>query len=87
MRTYKLIEVEDDNESVPSCLLARCEDPKKFAEQFQSVSFVTDLIKEELLHRINQEMDALNSDGVSDASLLRAAQFIKNMKEVLLLLP
>jgi len=87
MKTYKLVEAEDHQEGVPSCLLSRCKDREKFPEQFQSISYVTDLVKEEILERMNSRMTVINKDEIDCDTILKDYIYLQAMKEVLDLLP
>jgi len=86
MKYYRLVE-ERDEIQVPACLFRHCKDKEKFPDEYESVAFVTDVIKEELLSRMNKALFPDKEDSLDKESLMYNMIYVKTLKELISLLP
>lgn len=85
-----IVEKDTDTTSIPAALAARVKNQKEFIKQYHAVTHVTDVIKEELLTRLNKCLFPGNGALTSaemEIHLKNNAHRIQTLKEVIDLLP
>lgn len=86
----KLVEVEEREDSVPACLTQRAESKEEFRKSYHTVHHITDVIKEEVLQRVNSRLIPKETDFLEPEWAIRHAKeigYIKAMRDLLELLP
>ena len=90
MSQLKLQETEGSG-NAPGCLLQRvAEDREAYAVSYRAAHTMTDVLKEELLHRLNSKLfpkeETFSKEGWANVQA-RNLGYIKALKEVIELLP
>lgn len=89
MSQLKLMETEGSGKA-PGCLLQRAEDREAYAVSYRAAHTATDVLKEELLHRLNRKLFPKDEDFAKEGwETIQAKNlgYIKALKEVIELLP
>ena len=89
MSQLKLQEIKK-KAGVPGCLKQRAEDSELYAESYRAAHTATDIIKEELLHRLHRKLfpadETFAKEGWANVQAKNLG-YIKALKEVIELLP